>query len=200
MEGEYGTCAASLRQHCACDSCGELVLTLLLSLLALLSCPGAKMIGKLKQMHVLIVGLRGLGIEVAKNLILAGPHTVMVRYIFYRYISLIRMYLFHTYTLVLRSPRLSPRRPRRCRLTMRRASPRLRMALSPLSPEAALLQAPAARPPSPPPSASRPAAGKKKKRNTSAVGVWFEKAIANALRALGPDHVTDICNFVRGPG
>lgn len=34
------------------------------------------MIGKLKQMHVLIVGLRGLGIEVAKNLILAGPHTV----------------------------------------------------------------------------------------------------------------------------
>lgn len=39
---------------------------------------GAKMIGKLKQMHVLIIGLRGLGVEVAKNLILAGPHTVQV--------------------------------------------------------------------------------------------------------------------------
>ena len=36
------------------------------------------MIGKLKQMHVLIIGLRGLGVEVAKNLILAGPHTVQV--------------------------------------------------------------------------------------------------------------------------
>ncbi len=34
--------------------------------------------GKLKQMRVLIVGLRGLGIETAKNLILAGPHTVVV--------------------------------------------------------------------------------------------------------------------------
>lgn len=39
---------------------------------------GAKMIGKLKQMHVLIIGLRGLGVEVAKNLILAGPHSVSV--------------------------------------------------------------------------------------------------------------------------
>jgi ubiquitin-activating enzyme E1 len=29
-------------------------------------------------MCVLIVGLRGLGIETAKNLILAGPHTVVV--------------------------------------------------------------------------------------------------------------------------
>jgi ubiquitin-activating enzyme E1 len=29
-------------------------------------------------MHVLIIGLRGLGVEVAKNLILAGPHTVRV--------------------------------------------------------------------------------------------------------------------------
>lgn len=36
------------------------------------------MIGKLKQMHVLVIGLRGLGVEVAKNLILAGPHTVTV--------------------------------------------------------------------------------------------------------------------------
>jgi len=39
---------------------------------------GAQLIGKLKKMHVLIVGLRGLGIETAKNLILAGPHTVVV--------------------------------------------------------------------------------------------------------------------------
>lgn len=37
---------------------------------------GARMIGKLKQMDVLIVGLRGLGVETAKNLILAGPHSV----------------------------------------------------------------------------------------------------------------------------
>ena len=36
------------------------------------------MIGKLKQMHVLVIGLRGLGVEVAKNLILAGPHSVTV--------------------------------------------------------------------------------------------------------------------------
>lgn len=39
---------------------------------------GSKMLGKLKQMHVLIVGLTGLGVETAKNLILAGPHTVVV--------------------------------------------------------------------------------------------------------------------------
>lgn len=39
---------------------------------------GARMIGKLKMMHVLIIGQRGLGVEVAKNLILAGPHTVNV--------------------------------------------------------------------------------------------------------------------------
>jgi len=39
---------------------------------------GAKMLGKLKQMRVLIVGLRGVGIETAKNLILAGPHSVVV--------------------------------------------------------------------------------------------------------------------------
>jgi ubiquitin-activating enzyme E1 len=37
---------------------------------------GARMIGKLKQMDVLIVGLKGLGVETAKNLILAGPHSV----------------------------------------------------------------------------------------------------------------------------
>ena len=32
--------------------------------------------GKLVKMRVLIVGLRGLGVEVAKNLILAGPKSV----------------------------------------------------------------------------------------------------------------------------
>jgi len=31
------------------------------------------MMGKLAQMRVLIVGMRGLGVETAKNLILAGP-------------------------------------------------------------------------------------------------------------------------------
>ncbi len=36
------------------------------------------MIGKLKQMTIFIGGLQGLGIETAKNLILAGPHTVAV--------------------------------------------------------------------------------------------------------------------------
>ena len=32
--------------------------------------------GKLIKMHVLIVGVRGLGVETAKNLILAGPASV----------------------------------------------------------------------------------------------------------------------------
>jgi ubiquitin-activating enzyme E1 len=32
--------------------------------------------GKLIKMNVVIVGLRGLGVEVAKNLILAGPKSV----------------------------------------------------------------------------------------------------------------------------
>ncbi|GAB5362779.1 hypothetical protein AAMO2058_000827900 [Amorphochlora amoebiformis] len=39
---------------------------------------GAKMIGKLKKMKCAVFGLRGAGIEIAKNLMLAGPHTVMV--------------------------------------------------------------------------------------------------------------------------
>jgi ubiquitin-activating enzyme E1 len=34
--------------------------------------------GKLIKMEVAIVGLRGLGVECAKNLILAGPKTVML--------------------------------------------------------------------------------------------------------------------------
>lgn len=37
---------------------------------------GAKLIGKLKTMNVLVVGLKGLGVEIAKNLILAGPKRV----------------------------------------------------------------------------------------------------------------------------
>lgn len=37
---------------------------------------GIEMMGKLIQMKVLIVGLRGLGVETAKNLILAGPRSV----------------------------------------------------------------------------------------------------------------------------
>eukprot|EP00466_Bigelowiella_natans_P014427 jgi/Bigna1/51757/estExt_Genewise1Plus.C_30089 len=39
---------------------------------------GEKMIKKLKTMKVAVFGLRGSGIETAKNLLLAGPHTVMV--------------------------------------------------------------------------------------------------------------------------
>jgi len=36
------------------------------------------MMGKLVKMRVLIVGMRGLGVETAKNLILAGPEAVDV--------------------------------------------------------------------------------------------------------------------------
>ena len=39
---------------------------------------GAEMIGKLKRMKIFLSGLKGLGIETAKNLILAGPHTVTI--------------------------------------------------------------------------------------------------------------------------
>lgn len=34
--------------------------------------------GKLAQLDVLIVGLRGVGVEAAKNLILAGPRSVVL--------------------------------------------------------------------------------------------------------------------------
>jgi ubiquitin-activating enzyme E1 len=34
--------------------------------------------GKLVQMQVVIMGLRGLGVEIAKNLILAGPKSVHI--------------------------------------------------------------------------------------------------------------------------
>ena len=37
---------------------------------------GLETMGKLVQMKVLIMGLRGLGVETAKNLILAGPKQV----------------------------------------------------------------------------------------------------------------------------
>ena len=37
---------------------------------------GMETMGKLMQMKVLIVGMRGIGVETAKNLILAGPHRV----------------------------------------------------------------------------------------------------------------------------
>lgn len=37
---------------------------------------GIETMGKLMQMKVVIVGLRGLGVETAKNLILAGPGQV----------------------------------------------------------------------------------------------------------------------------
>ena len=37
---------------------------------------GMEMMGKLIKMNVMIQGLRGLGVETAKNLILAGPKSV----------------------------------------------------------------------------------------------------------------------------
>jgi len=37
---------------------------------------GMETMGKLIKMKVLIVGMRGLGVETAKNLILAGPNSV----------------------------------------------------------------------------------------------------------------------------
>lgn len=39
---------------------------------------GAEMVGKLKKMKIFVSGLGGLGIETAKNLVLAGPHTVTI--------------------------------------------------------------------------------------------------------------------------
>lgn len=39
---------------------------------------GLETMGKLIQMRVLISGLRGLGVEAAKNLILAGPAAVVL--------------------------------------------------------------------------------------------------------------------------
>ena len=37
---------------------------------------GLETMGKLVKMKVLIIGMRGLGVEIAKNLILAGPARV----------------------------------------------------------------------------------------------------------------------------
>ena len=39
---------------------------------------GQETMGKLILMDVLLVGLRGLGVEIAKNLILAGPRSVTI--------------------------------------------------------------------------------------------------------------------------
>merc|ERR1711970_71743 len=39
---------------------------------------GLETMGKLVQMKVLIIGMRGLGVETAKNLILAGPKSVHI--------------------------------------------------------------------------------------------------------------------------
>ena len=39
---------------------------------------GMETMGKLIKMNVLIIGLRGLGVETAKNIILAGPHSVTI--------------------------------------------------------------------------------------------------------------------------
>lgn len=37
---------------------------------------GMETMGKLVKMKVLLIGMRGLGVEIAKNLILAGPAVV----------------------------------------------------------------------------------------------------------------------------
>lgn len=39
---------------------------------------GLETMGKLIKMDVLIIGCRGLGVEIAKNLILAGPKSVQI--------------------------------------------------------------------------------------------------------------------------
>ena len=39
---------------------------------------GIETMGKLIKMNVVIIGQRGLGIEIAKNLILAGPKSVLI--------------------------------------------------------------------------------------------------------------------------
>jgi len=39
---------------------------------------GMEAMGKLIKLRVLIVGMRGLGVEIAKNLILAGPASVNI--------------------------------------------------------------------------------------------------------------------------
>jgi len=39
---------------------------------------GLETMGKLIQMNVVIIGMRGLGVEIAKNLILAGPKSVFI--------------------------------------------------------------------------------------------------------------------------
>ena len=39
---------------------------------------GMETMGKLIKLNVLIVGMRGLGVEVAKNIILSGPKSVTI--------------------------------------------------------------------------------------------------------------------------
>ena len=39
---------------------------------------GIETIGKLMKLNILIVGQRGLGVETAKNIILAGPKSVTI--------------------------------------------------------------------------------------------------------------------------
>lgn len=39
---------------------------------------GIETMGKLIKMNVIIIGQRGVGVEIAKNLILAGPKSVQI--------------------------------------------------------------------------------------------------------------------------
>ena len=39
---------------------------------------GMEAMSKLVKLEILIYGMRGLGVEIAKNIILAGPHKVVI--------------------------------------------------------------------------------------------------------------------------
>ena len=39
---------------------------------------GKEMVNKIKDLSILIFGMRGLGVEIAKNLILCSPHEVYI--------------------------------------------------------------------------------------------------------------------------
>ena len=44
---------------------------------------GKEMVNKIKDLSILIFGMRGLGVEIAKNLILCNPHEVYIQQKYY---------------------------------------------------------------------------------------------------------------------
>ena len=44
---------------------------------------GKEMVNKIKDLSILIFGMRGLGVEIAKNLILCSPHEVYIQQKYY---------------------------------------------------------------------------------------------------------------------